>query len=59
MCIRDSVYTDGYAAVPQVPKGVKTKNILWLFDSEDSYNDGSPNLSGIGRCAYIKSDREY
>lgn len=53
------VYTDGYAAVPQVPKGVKTKNILWLFDSEDSYNDGSPNLSGIGRCAYIKSDREY
>ena len=53
------VYTDGWAARPKVPKNVKTKNILWLFDTEDNYNEAYKNLKGIGRAAYVKSDREY
>tara|TARA_R110001606_G_scaffold134259_1_gene270582 strand:- start:6548 stop:7963 length:1416 start_codon:yes stop_codon:yes gene_type:complete len=53
------IYTDGYSSRPKVPKGMKTKNILWLYDTETNYNECKENLKGIGRAAYIRSDREY
>lgn len=53
------VYTDGWAQRPTVPKGVNAKDILWLFDKEDNYNAAYPNLKGIGRAAFVRSDREY
>ena len=53
------IYTDGYSYRPEVPKGLKTKNLLWLFDTEDNYNNAFDNLKGIGTAAYVKSDREY
>lgn len=53
------IYTDGYSYRPTPPKGLKTKNILWLYDTETNYNECKENLKGIGRAAYIRSDREY
>jgi predicted metal-dependent peptidase len=53
------IYTDGYSYRPTIPKGLKTKNILWLYDTETNYNECKENLKGIGRAAYIRSDREY
>ena len=53
------VYTDGWARRPNIPKGVKSKNILWLFDREDNYKHAYPNLKGIGRAAFVRSDKEY
>lgn len=53
------IYTDGYSSRPKVPKGMKTKNILWLYDTETNYNECKENLKGIGRAAYIRSDKEY
>ena len=52
------IYTDGYASRPRVPKGLDTSKILFLFDSEVNYEQCKKNLQGIGKQAFVKSDRE-
>jgi len=52
------IYTDGYAPRPNVKKSPRTKNVLWLFDSEPNYISCKKTFKGLGRAAFIKSEHE-
>lgn len=47
------IFTDGDAPKPNKPKNKKTK-ILWLLNSEASYNSMKKKLNHIGKCVYVK-----
>ncbi len=48
------IFTDGYAPIPKIKKRTKTR-ILWLFISEESYNEMYSKLSHLGKAAFIKN----
>ena len=48
------IFTDGYAPSPISPRNRKTK-ILWLFDSENSYQYNKNNLYHLGKLTFLKS----
>lgn len=46
------ILTDGYAAIPTIPKNCRTK-ILWVCDCQESYNENHAWMSKIGRVCAI------
>lgn len=46
------ILTDGYAAIPTIPKNCRTK-ILWVCDCQESYNKNHAWMSNIGRVCAI------
>jgi len=53
------VYTDGYARGPKIPKGYLKKKILWLYDTEQNYNNAKHYLKDSGKLAFVKSTDGY
>lgn len=46
------IFTDGYAPVPD-PYRLTRSKLLWVFDTEENYNDNKDDLSPIGRTCFI------
>ena len=47
------IFTDGYAPKPKKPKGFRTK-VVWVCQSEKTYEEHKPWMKETGRCCYIK-----
>ncbi len=47
------IFTDGYAPKPKKPKGFKTK-VVWVCESEKTYEEHKPWMKETGRCCFIK-----
>lgn len=46
------IFTDGYAPVPDTYRLSRSK-LLWVFDTEENYNENKDDLSPIGRTCFI------
>ena len=46
-------FTDGYAPVPRIPKGLKCK-IVWVCNDKAGYDDNHQWMRKIGRCCLME-----
>lgn len=47
------IFTDGYAEIPNVPKGLKCK-VIWVCNDKTSYESNKKWMSKIGRCCMME-----
>lgn len=46
------IFTDGYAPVPKTHY-LKRSKLLWVFNTEENYNENKDALSAVGRTCFI------